>query len=82
MCDIDGSFFFAYRHWSFIVATAEIAELEKAGKMRNGQWITDDQKQTTPEQQQQQQQQTNDINGVETKKEESDTQGLNHAQQA
>lgn len=63
-----------------IVATAEIAELEKAGKMRNGQWITDDQKQTTPEQQQQQQ--NNDINGVETKKEESDTQGLNHAQQA
>ncbi|CDH53206.1 transcriptional activator [Lichtheimia corymbifera JMRC:FSU:9682] len=62
------------------LTTAEIAELEKAGKMRNGQWITDDQKQTTPEQQQQQQ--NNDINGVETKKEESDTQGLNHAQQA
>lgn len=47
--------------------------------MRNGQWITDDQKQTTPEQQQQS---SNDINGVETKKEESDTQGLNHTQAA
>lgn len=62
------------------VATAEIAELEKQGKMRNGQWITDDQKQTTPEQQQQQS--SNDINGMEAKKEESDTQGLNHTQAA
>lgn len=67
---------FTHRH--VFIATAEIAELEKAGKMRNGQWITEDQKQTTPEQQQA----TMTNGSVETKKEESDTQGLNHAQQA